>query len=73
MIVKTPQCDHFFHKACILKWVKTKIDKIMHPDCPQCRALFKPPVVENRIGEMPILQERDQAHENAPGAQSPRN
>ena len=42
MITETPQCKHFFHKGCLLEWVRTKVDKLEKPDCPQCRAPFTP-------------------------------
>ena len=41
MVAQTP-CNHYFHKGCLLEWIKTKIDKLEKPDCPQCRTFFEP-------------------------------
>ena len=32
------QCDHIFHKECILSWL------MRHDDCPNCRAMFLSPL-----------------------------
>lgn len=41
-IVKPPQCGHYYHRACILQWVDTNVDKMIRPDCPNCREPFGP-------------------------------
>ena len=35
-----PQCSHYFHQECLLKWVKKKIKHVDIPDCPLCKAPF---------------------------------
>ena len=48
VIVKVPQCCHFFHEECLVEWVDIKIDKLMKPDCPACRSPFAPSKVDQK-------------------------
>jgi hypothetical protein len=45
-VAETPQCNHHFHKSCLMQWCQTKINKLQKPDCPSCRVLFEPEKIE---------------------------
>ena len=41
MIVRTPQCSHYYHEECILSWIDSQVEKGENPNCPICRKCFK--------------------------------
>lgn len=60
LVVRVPQCKHFFHQECLLGWVDTKIDKLEKPDCPSCRKVFSKTTNVEDV-EQPELREIEQA------------
>lgn len=61
LVARILQCNHAFHKACIMAWVKTKVEKGTQPDCPCCRAAFP-------VGAAPV----DTAADAAPDGEAAR-
>ena len=41
--VKELTCQHRFHQACILGWIRTQLTKKTPPNCPLCRQFIEEP------------------------------
>jgi len=75
-----PQCQHYFHHECIMKWVIQLFDKLQQPDCPLCRKHFKPSEApekkegdEDKVVEGEVVQDQTDRALDADDGTNPLN